>query len=155
MHHFDVILERAIERKGGKKKLHAQLPVPKSSRALMAKKDHHYLSAMSRRVFRAGLKHSMVDAKWPAFEERFFSFEPEKVVLMSDERLDKMMQDTAIIRHYGKLKTVRRNAQFVLDIKLEHGSFGRFVAQWPESDIVGLWRLLAKRGTYLGGRSAS
>lgn len=155
MHHFDVILERAVERKGGKKNLQTLLPVPKSSRALKAKKDYYYLSEMSRRVFRAGLKHSMVDAKWPAFEKRFFGFDPEKVVLLSDEQLDKMMQDAAIIRHYGKLKTVRRNAQFVLDIRQEHGSFGRFIAQWPESDIVGLWRLLAKRGTYLGGRSAS
>lgn len=37
---------------------------------------------MALRVFRAGLKHSPVDAKWPAFEEVFFRFDPEKVVLM-------------------------------------------------------------------------
>ncbi|PCJ18346.1 MAG: 3-methyladenine DNA glycosylase [Gammaproteobacteria bacterium] len=155
MHHFDVILERAVARKGGRKSLDSLLPAPKTSRALMAKKDHRYLSDMSRRVFRAGLKHSMVDSKWPAFEARFFGFEPDKVILISDERLEQMMQDTTIIRHFGKLKTVRKNAQFVLDIGQEYGSFGRFIARWPESDIIGLWRVLAKQGTYLGGRSAS
>lgn len=152
---FEAIMERAIDRKGGKNNLQALLPEPKSSKALKLKKDHRYLSEMSRRVFRAGLKHSMVDAKWPAFEERFYGFEPEKVVLMSDERLEKLMQDPAIIRHYGKLKTVRKNAQFILDVKKEEGSFGRFVAQWPAADIVGLWRVLAKRGAHLGGRSAA
>ena len=34
--------------------------------------DDRYLSAMSQRVFRAGMKHSVVDAKWPAFEEAFW-----------------------------------------------------------------------------------
>ena len=38
---------------------------------------------MSLRIFRAGLKHSLVDAKWPAFEEVFAGFEPARVVAMS------------------------------------------------------------------------
>jgi 3-methyladenine DNA glycosylase Tag len=49
---------------------------------------------------------------------------------------------------------VPRNAQFVLDIAREYGSFGRLLADWPSSDIVALWKLLAKRGNQLGGMSA-
>lgn len=42
----------------------------------------------------------------------------------------------------------------VLDLAREHGSFGNFLADWPETDIVGLWKLLSKRGNQLGGLSA-
>ncbi len=96
----------------------------------------------------------MVDAKWPNFENVFWGFDPEKVVLMSAEHIERLMQDTRIIRHLGKLKSVPRNAQMLLDISHEYGSFGAFLAQWPEHDIVGLWRYLAKQGYQLGGLSA-
>lgn len=36
-----------------------------------------YLSAMTQWVFQAGMQHSMVDAKWPAFEEFFGRFDPQ------------------------------------------------------------------------------
>ncbi len=116
--------------------------------------DDRYLSLISLRIFRAGLKHSLVDAKWPAFEEVFFGFDPEKVVLMGGEHLENLMQDARLIRHLGKLKSVPRNAQLVLDLAREYGSFGNLLASWPASDIVGLWKLLAKRGNQLGGMSA-
>ncbi|OPD95035.1 hypothetical protein AO977_04750, partial [Pseudomonas aeruginosa] len=80
----------------------------------------NYLSLISLRIFRAGLKHSLVDAKWPAFEEVFFGFDPQKVVLMSAEHLERLMQDARLIRHLGKLKSVPRNAQMVLDLAREH-----------------------------------
>ncbi len=118
--------------------------------------DDRYLSAMSRRVFRAGMQHSVVDARWPAFEEAFWGFDPETLVLLTPEQLEGFMQDERLIRHQTKKQTIPRNAQFILDIRQEHGgSFGEFIADWPSSDIVGLWRLLARRGARLGGRSAA
>jgi 3-methyladenine DNA glycosylase Tag len=48
---------------------------------------------------------------------------------------------------------VRENAQFVQEIAKEHGSFGKFLANWPSSDEAGLLDLLAKRGSRLGGNS--
>lgn len=52
-----------------------------------------------------------------------------------------------------KIRSVRANAQFVLDIAAEHGSFGKFLASWPADDQVGLLDLLAKRGSRLGGHT--
>ncbi|RML97772.1 hypothetical protein APX70_05365, partial [Pseudomonas syringae pv. maculicola] len=112
------------------------------------------MSTMALRVFRAGLKHSLVDSKWPAFEEMFYRFDPEKVVLMGADHLERLMQDARIIRHLGKLKSVPRNAQLILDIEQEHGSFGTFIAQWPVVNITGLWQYLAKHGNQMGGLSS-
>jgi 3-methyladenine DNA glycosylase Tag len=41
-----------------------------------------------------------------------------------------------------------------LDIAQEKGSFGAFIADWPVTDIVGLWKYLSKHGHQLGGLSA-
>ena len=53
----------------------------------------------------------------------------------------------------ARIRSVRENALFVLDIAREHGSFGRFIARWPEHDIIGLHALLKQRGCRLGGLS--
>lgn len=146
--------EYCLNRFGSAEALEARLPQPRSDGKLRSIPDDRYLSLLALRVFRAGLKHSLVDAKWPAFEEVFFGFDPQKVVLMSAEHLERLMQDTRLIRHLGKLKSVPRNAQFVLDVVREKGSFGALIADWPVTDVVGLWKYLAKHGNQLGGLSA-
>lgn len=154
MRDYAWMYEYCLNRFGSREALEARLPQSKSAAELRAVGDDRYLSLISLRIFRAGLKHSLVDAKWPAFEEVFFGFDPQKVVLMSAEHLERLMQDARLIRHLGKLKSVPRNAQMVLDLAREHGSFGNLLADWPETDIVGLWKLLTKRGNQLGGLSA-
>ncbi|MBX8607140.1 DNA-3-methyladenine glycosylase I [Pseudomonas cichorii] len=154
MHDYKWLNEYCLNRFGSAKALEALLPVPHTPKQLMTFGDDRYLSTMALRVFRAGLKHSLVDAKWPAFEEVFFRFDPEKVVLMGADHLERLMQDTRIIRHLGKLKSVPRNAQLILDIAQEHGSFARFIADWPVDDITGLWQYLARHGNQMGGLSA-
>lgn len=136
--------------------MEAFLPKALAAHELKQKGDDRYLSAMSQRVFRAGMQHSVVDAKWPAFEEAFWGFVPETMVLLSPEQIEGYMKNDRIIRHRTKLQTIPKNAQFILDICQEQGSsFGEFIANWPSTQIIGLWRLLAKRGARLGGRSAS
>ncbi|GGI93965.1 DNA-3-methyladenine glycosylase I [Halopseudomonas pertucinogena] len=145
--------EYCLNRFGSRQALEARLPVARSADELRALGDDRYLSMLALRVFRAGLKHSVVDARWPAFEEVFFGFDPDKVVLMSAEHIERLMQDRRLIRHLAKLRSVPRNAQMVLDLRQEFGSMGNLIADWPAQDIVGLWRMLAKRGNQLGGLS--
>ena len=154
MRDYQWLHEYCLNRFGSAAALEARLPQPKSAAELRQPGDDRYLSLISLRIFRAGLKHSLVDAKWPAFEQAFFGFDPHKVVLMGGEHLERLMQDARIIRHLGKLKSVPRNAQFLLDVAQEHGSFGALLADWPERNITGLWKYLSKRGAQLGGLSA-
>jgi len=133
--------------------LEARLPQPRSVAELRAMPDDRYLSQMSLRIFRAGLKHSLVDAKWPAFEEVFQGFDPRRVRAMSDESLQALLGDTRLIRHWGKLKSVRDNAAAMIGVAEEHGSFGAWLADWPGTGIVELWETLAKRFNQMGGNS--
>jgi 3-methyladenine DNA glycosylase Tag len=154
MRDYKWLHEYCLNRFGSAAALEARLPLPQTAEQLRQLGDDRYLSMIALRVFRSGLKHSLVDAKWPAFETAFFRFAPEKVVLMGAEHLERLMQNAQLIRHLGKLKSVPRNAQMVLDVAHEHGSFAAMIADWPVTDIVGLWKYLAKHGAHLGGLSA-
>ena len=130
---FAPILEAARTRLGAAA-LEARLPQPRSAAELKAVPDDRYLSQMSLRIFRAGLKHSLVDAKWPAFEEVFDGFEPRRVRAMPDEAMEALLGDARLIRHWGKLKSVRDNAAAMIAVAEEHGSFGAWLADWPATE---------------------
>lgn len=136
--------------------MEAQLPRPRSAHELQRLGDDRYLSAMSQRVFQAGMQHAVVDAKWPAFEQVFDGFDPQAMAQLGPDDIERHMQNAALIRHRAKLQTIPANARFILDVRQEQGAgFGHFIADWPVSDIVGLWRVLGRRGARLGGRSAA
>jgi len=149
---FTTILDTARARQGAAA-IEARLPQPKSASELAQTPDDRYLSQMSLRVFRAGLKHSLVDAKWPAFEEVFEGFDPRRIRAMPDEALEKLLADTRLIRHWGKLKSVRDNAAAMLAVGAEFGSVGAWLGTWPGSDIIGLWEALGRRFSQMGGNS--
>ena len=150
---FNPILARAEKRVGGSKDLEGALVKPKTRAKLRAFADDRYLSLMSLRAFRAGLKHSMVDARWTAFEEVFHGFVPRRVWSMNDEELEALMGERRIIRHWGKIKAVRENAQAMVQVIEEAGSFGTYLSDWPANDVMGLWADLAKRFSQMGGNS--
>lgn len=153
MGRFQDIYDRAADSKGGSAALEKLLATPKSKSELEATPDHRYLAGMTKCVFQAGFSWKVVEQKWDGFEQAFLGFEPRRVVALNDEDLDGLMRNTAIIRNGQKILATRDNARFVLNLIEEHGGAGRFFAAWPADDIVGLWSLLKKRGSRLGGAS--
>jgi 3-methyladenine DNA glycosylase Tag len=149
---FATIHEAALARHG-EMAIEARLVTPRTEAELEAVADDRYLSLISRRVFRAGLRHELVDPKWPAFEEVFHGFDPGLCARLPDEALEAMLEDKRLIRHMPKLRAVRANAKATLDIVSETGSVGRWLATWPTTRIVGLWTELAKRFSQMGGNS--
>ncbi len=154
MSEFAAIEAAALARLGGPDALAARLAVPKSAAELAATPDDRYLSAMSLRIFRAGLKHSLVDAKWPAFEEVFHQFEPKRVQAMPDEAVEALLGDARLIRHFAKLKAVQANAAAMVELAGQQGGMGAYLAAWPADDSLGLWADLGRRFRQLGGNSA-
>lgn len=150
---FDPILARAIERRG-ETAVRDNLPTVKSAAELTAVPDDRYLSLLCLRVFRAGIKHSVVDQKWPAFEAAFHGFDPDAVASMTDEDIETLMGDPGLIRHWGKLRSVPPNAAALRTISSESNGFGRWLASWPSDQTLALWDELAKRFKMLGGDSA-
>ena len=151
MQSFKKIHTRALERKGGPKGLADWLPAPKTKAQLVRIPDHRWLAEMARCVFQAGFVWRVIEQKWPGFEQAFFGFKPGKLVLLSPEQWEAIGRDTRVVRNMQKIMSVARNAQFVLEMAEEHGSFAKLVANWPEQDLIGLLELMKKRGDRLGG----
>jgi 3-methyladenine DNA glycosylase Tag len=153
MRSFDEILARAAARHGGEAELEASLPKPRTARVLARLTDDRWLAEMTRSVFRAGFRWKVVDAKWAGFEAAFHGFDTMACAMLADEDLEALQADTRIIRNGPKIRTVRDNAVFVRQMRDEYGSFTRCVAEWPGTDIVGLWMLMKTGGARLGGMS--
>ena len=150
---FKAIRARAAKRKGGETVLASLLPKVPSQKALAKVGDDRVLSEMAQRIFSAGFVWSVIESKWPGFEAAFLGFEPKRLCFQPDEFWEGLAGDTRIVRNPQKIKAVRDNAAFVLDIAKQHGSFGKFLGEWPADDQVGLLELLAKRGARLGGNT--
>jgi 3-methyladenine DNA glycosylase Tag len=148
---FDNFYQRACERKGGVAQLKTLLPKVRSPRALAGTRDNRWLAQMTRCVFQAGFVWRVVDHKWDDFEDVFFGFPPEKIVMLSPDQIDRFAQNPRIIRNRQKVLAVQANAHFVLDVSREHGSFGKFISRWPSTDLIGLFAYMKKHGARLGG----
>ena len=147
-------IRAAAETLRGKEAVAARLPQPKSADELRQVPDDRYFSQMSLRIFSAGLKHALVQAKWPAFEEAFAGFDPARVAFFNDEDLDRLMADRRLIRHGGKMRATLHNAAVFVRLAEEHGGLGPYLAAWPGETVNALWDDLAKRFKQLGGNSA-
>ncbi len=150
---FQKIRDRAAKRKGGEASL-ASLLGPMPNNAAVAKvADDRILSTMAERIFAAGFVWRVIEQKWPGFEAAFLGFEPKRLLFQPDDFWHELASDSRIVRNPQKIKSVRDNAAFVERVSKEHGGFGKFVAEWPADDQVGLTAYLAKHGSRLGGNT--
>ena len=161
---FKSLYQRAADRKGGTQALELLL-----GKRILGKKllddnaaeqsisqltDDRVLAAFTKQIFKSGFVWRVVENKWPDFEEHFFNFNIEKMLMMPEEMLERKAADPKIIRNYNKVKTIKANAQMIFDITLDKDiSFAQFINDWPSEDIIGLWAYLKKHGQRLGGNT--
>jgi 3-methyladenine DNA glycosylase Tag len=150
---FETIYQRAAERKGGEKSLESLLSKPLSQKQLLKLTDAKILSEMTKKVFQSGFVWRVVQNKWPSFEEVFFNFDIEKLLMMPPDMVERKATDKRIIRNLTKVKSIQNNALMINEITKEHGSFVSWLANWPVDNMIGLWEELKKRGDRLGGNT--
>jgi 3-methyladenine DNA glycosylase Tag len=150
---FETIRARAAKRKGGDTVLTSLLGAAPDNARLASVPDDRILSTMAERVFAAGFVWSVIEQKWPGFEEAFLGFEPKRLLFQPDDFWGALASDKRIVRNGQKIKSVRDNAVFVARVSQEHGGFGKFLAEWPADGQVGLTAYLGKHGSRLGGNT--
>ncbi len=154
MNKFSKIRKRAEQRKGGAAALKKILPKVASKKKLAALGDDRFLAMMTRCINQAGFSWKVIENKWPEFEEAFFGFDTRKLGLLSSEQWEAYTSDRRVVRNWQKIKALQENVFFVQEVARQHGSFGKFVAGWPESDQIGLMAYFKQHGSRLGGQSA-
>lgn len=86
-----------------------------------------YLEFMSKSVFQSGISWRVVENKWPGVREAMRGFDPPTIATLGEPELDELAQDSRMIRHRRKLSAISANAQRMLELEAEHGSFQAYL----------------------------
>jgi DNA-3-methyladenine glycosylase I len=107
-------------------------PDPRDTRA--------YLEQLTKAVFRAGLNWKVVENKWPGFMEMFHDFDPEYVANLSPKQVEAIEENPAVIRNKSKIEATVENANVMLELVAENGTFHDFLASHadPEATVQDL-----------------
>jgi DNA-3-methyladenine glycosylase I len=97
--------------------------------------DRALYEKLSLEGFQAGLSWSTILRKRPAFRAAFARFDPSKVAAFGEKDVARLLSDAGIVRHEGKIRAAINNADCVLRVAAEHGSFGEFV--WAYAEQIG------------------
>jgi 3-methyladenine DNA glycosylase Tag len=147
MRTFAEIATIAAARKGSLDAILAGAIPPKTPAELAAIPDDRWLSQMAKGIFQAGISWKVVDTKWPGIEEAFHSFDPGRVSMIEGDAFDALLSDPRVIRSGAKIAAIRDNAA---TLRANPG-LGPRIADWPTTDLVGLFQHLTTQFSRLGG----
>ncbi len=77
--------------------------------------------------FQSGLSWLTILRRRPGFREAFHDFDPERIAAFDDRDVERLVQDTRIIRHRGKIEATVNNARRLLELQDTVGSLDEHV----------------------------
>lgn len=89
--------------------------------------DRHLFEMLILEGAQAGLSWETILKRRQGYREAFHFFDPVKVAAMSDESLEMLRENEAIIRNRLKIYAARQNARVFLKIQEEFGSFDSYL----------------------------
>jgi DNA-3-methyladenine glycosylase I len=91
---------------------------------------------ISLEAFQAGLSWLTILIKRPAFRAAFDNFDPEIVARYTDDDIEWLMNDRAIVRNRAKIEAAHANARAVLDLR-EQGDLDELIwSHKPNETLV-------------------
>ena len=112
-----------------------------------------YLDVLTRAAFQSGISWRVVEAKWPGTTEAFGGFDPEHVANLTPADVDALVTDTRLIRNRAKINATVQNAETMLALDREHGSFKKYLRSFAtydalQKDLVKRFKFLGELGAY-------
>src|SRR2546428_13709212 len=89
--------------------------------------DVHLFELLTLEGAQAGLSWSTILRKREGYRKAFAGFDPRKVARFEKTRIKQLMQNEAIVRNRLKIESTITNAQALLRVQEELGSFDRHV----------------------------
>src|SRR5262249_11740477 len=93
----------------------------------------------------AGLSWSTILAKRQGYRKAFANFDARKLARFDDKKLAALLLNPGIVRNRLKILAATRNAQAVLEVQREFGSFDSFVWRFVDSQPkVNAWKVVSQ-----------
>lgn len=112
-----------------------------------------YFEVMTKAVFQSGITWAVIEAKWDGFRDAFRGFDPSVVARFTPDDVDRLLQDSSIVRNRRKIEATIDNALEIEALDQEHGSFKRYLRSHGSfdatvSDLKRHFRFLGDTGAY-------
>lgn len=107
--------------------------------------DHKLFEMLILEGAQAGLSWITILRKREGYRRAFHGFDPQQVAQMGEDDVERLMQDSSIVRNRLKINSAIRNARVFLQLQQEHGSFAQWL--WAHTDgrsVVNHWQSLAE-----------
>jgi DNA-3-methyladenine glycosylase I len=117
--------------------------------------DAGYLEMMTAVIFMGGLSRLVVMSKWDGFLAAFEKFDVATVAAFTDVDVERLSQDTRIVRYKAKIRAVVDNAGQMQQLGAEHGSFGAWLRlMMDEKGVDSTAKELGRRFKYMSEQSS-
>lgn len=113
--------------------------------------DNELFGRLVMEIFQAGLSWETILKKENGFRLAFDNFQIEKVAAYDEHEFDRLVNDASIIRNKLKINAAIANAQAILQLQKNHGSFRAWLEQnspKPKEEWV---KLFKKTFKFTGG----
>jgi DNA-3-methyladenine glycosylase I len=84
----------------------------------------------------AGLSWLVILNKRATFREAFDGFDPEKIALYDDKKIEELMGNAGIIRNRLKIEAAISNAKVYLDVVKKHGSLDTILWEYVNNTPI-------------------
>ena len=98
--------------------------------------DRALFELLCMETYQAGLSWETVLNKRQAFRQAFHGYQIQAVADMTDEELEDLMNNSAIIRNRAKIFATRANAQAFLQVQKEYGSFDAYLWSFVDGKTI-------------------
>ena len=112
-----------------------------------------YFEVLTKAVFQSGISWRVVEAKWEGLRQALTDFDPERVAALGPPDIDRLMEDSRVIRNRRKLEATVDNATEMLALAEEHGDFKRYLRAHGDfdetaADLKRRFRFVGDLGAY-------
>jgi DNA-3-methyladenine glycosylase I len=92
--------------------------------------DYRLFEKLCLEGFQSGLSWLTILRKRPAFRAAFLDFDFTRVAKFDGTDVERLLGDSGIVRHRGKIEATINNARRAMDLVAEFGSLAAYLWQW-------------------------
>lgn len=98
--------------------------------------DYRLFEKICLEGFQSGLSWLTILRKREGFRKAFAGFDYHRIARFNQRSVERLLQDSAIVRHRGKIESTIHNARRAIEVEGEHGSLAAFFWQYvpPRSE---------------------
>jgi len=103
--------------------------------------DTKLFEALSLELCQSGLSWHTILNKREGYRAAFNQFDLKTVAAFDEAKVEALLLDAGIVRHRAKILAIINNAQCILNVQKEYGSFSEYIWQFTDhKTIVGHWQ---------------